>query len=52
MSQHQLFGDKLVDEGYITQDELRVALKEQKISGKKTGRGFNYLRVFVSGSFA
>ncbi|NCN43206.1 MAG: secretion system protein E [Piscirickettsiaceae bacterium CG_4_9_14_3_um_filter_43_564] len=37
MSQHQLFGDKLVDEGYITQDELRVALKEQKISGKKLG---------------
>jgi len=37
VSQHQLFGDKLVDEGYITQDELRVALKEQKISGKKLG---------------
>jgi len=39
VSQHQLFGDKLVDEGYITQDELRVALKEQKISGKKLGEG-------------
>ena len=30
-------GDKLVHEGYITQDELRIALTEQRRTGKKLG---------------
>ncbi|GAB6033846.1 GspE/PulE family protein [Galenea microaerophila] len=30
-------GDRLVHEGYITQDELRIALTEQRRTGKKLG---------------
>lgn len=37
MSQKALLGDKLVHDGYITEDQLRVALTEQKITGKKLG---------------
>lgn len=37
MSQKELLGDKLVHEGYISDDQLRVALTEQKITGKKLG---------------
>ncbi|PLA75627.1 secretion system protein E [Hydrogenovibrio sp. SC-1] len=32
-----LLGDRLVHDGYITEDQLRVALKEQKLTGKKLG---------------
>ena len=37
MSQKALLGDKLVHEGYLSEDQLRVALTEQKITGKKLG---------------
>ncbi len=37
MTQKALLGDKLVHDGYITEDQLRVALKEQKLTGKKLG---------------
>ena len=30
-------GDKLVDLGLITQDQLRIALQEQKSTGKQLG---------------
>ncbi|WP_233188775.1 GspE/PulE family protein [Hydrogenovibrio sp. SC-1] len=37
MTQKMLLGDRLVHDGYITEDQLRVALKEQKLTGKKLG---------------
>ncbi|WP_019895682.1 GspE/PulE family protein [Hydrogenovibrio halophilus] len=37
MAQPVRLGDKLVNEGYITPDQLRIALTEQKLSGKKLG---------------
>lgn len=37
MTHKTLLGDKLVHGGYITEDQLRVALKEQKLTGKKLG---------------
>lgn len=30
-------GDRLVDEGYLSPDQLRIALTEQKLTGKKLG---------------
>ncbi|WP_044411249.1 GspE/PulE family protein [Thiomicrospira microaerophila] len=36
-------GDKLVQDGFISPDQLRIALNEQRITGKKLGEVFVYL---------
>lgn len=43
MAQPLRLGDKLVHDGFISADQLRVALNEQRISGKKLGEVLVYL---------
>ena len=43
MAQSMRLGDKLIHEGYISADQLRIALTEQRRTGKKLGEMFVYL---------
>lgn len=43
MAQPMRLGDKLIHEGYINADQLRIALTEQRRTGKKLGEIFVYL---------
>lgn len=43
MAQPMRLGDKLVHEGYINEDQLRIALTEQRRTGKKLGEVLVYL---------
>lgn len=43
MAQPMRLGDKLVHEGYINSDQLRIALTEQRHTGKKLGEVLVYL---------
>lgn len=43
MAQPIRLGDKLINEGYISADQLRIALTEQRRTGKKLGEVLVYL---------